>query len=87
MLEDYDKKEAQEFYQDYWKYVKFGFSQYQELVKEIYAKFNCVEDVERKIKTDLYGVSVTELSSINKKIAFCSLIRHGHALGMQMKEN
>lgn len=70
MLEDYDKKEAQEFYQDYWKYVKFGFSQYQELVKEIYAKFNCVEDVERKIKTDLYGVSVTELSSINKKIAF-----------------
>lgn len=56
-------------------------------MKEIYAKFNCVEDVERKIKTDLYGVSVTELSSINKKIAFCSLIRHGHALGMQMKEN
>ena len=50
MLEDYDKKEAQEFYQDYWKYVKFGFSQYQELVKEIYAKFNCVEDVERKLQ-------------------------------------
>lgn len=65
ILKTYKFSESTEdFYQNYWKYIKINFSEYTELVEKIYSIFLTKSEVRKKLKEDTYGVAVT---TINKK--------------------